>query len=207
MGKRVAAVITDMNEPTGLMIGNSLEIEESIRALRGDGPKDLVDLSVELAAWMLVLTRLQPDLEAGRRKIREALASGAGLEIFKRVIEAQGGDPRVCDDPSLLPHAAKRREIRAESGGYLKKAACRAIGEASMLLGAGRDTVADAIDPGVGIVLGRKVGDAVDRGDLLATLHYNDEPRLDRALARLSGAFVVSSDPVARPPLVLKVIE
>ena len=207
MGKRVAAVITDMNEPTGLMIGNSLEIEESIQALRGGGPKDLVYLSVELAAWMLVLTRLQPDLEAGRTKIREALASGAGLEIFKRVIEAQGGDPRVCDDPSLLPHAANRREIRAESSGYLKEAACRAIGEASMLLGAGRDTVADAIDPGVGIVLGRKVGDAVDRGDLLATLHYNDEPRLDRALARLNGAFVVSSDPVVRPPLVLKVIE
>ena len=137
----------------------------------------------------------------------DAALRNAGLEIFKRVIEAQGGDPRVCDDTRLLPHAAKRREIRAESGGFLAKAACRAIGEASMLLGAGRDTVADAVDPGVGIVLGRKVGDAVDRGDVLATLHYNEEPRLERALARLSGAFVVSTDPVARPALVLKVIE
>ena len=207
MGKRVAAVITDMNEPTGLMIGNSLEIEESIQALRGDGPKDLVDLSVELAAWMLLLSGLQPHLDAGRTKIREALASGAGLETFKRVIEAQGGDPRVCDDTRLLPHAAKRREIRAEAGGYLSRAGCRALGEASMLLGAGRDRVADAVDPGVGIVLGRKVGDAVDRGDVLATLHYNDEARLDRALARVDGAFVVSADPVVRPPLVLKVIE
>ena len=207
MGKRVAAVITDMNEPTGLMIGNSLEIEESIQALRGEGPKDLVDLSVELSAWMLVLTGLQPALEAGRTKVREALASGAGLEIFKRVIEAQGGDPRVCDDTNRLPHAAKRREIRADEKGFLAQARCRAIGEASMLLGAGRDTVADVVDPGVGIVLGRKVGDAVDRGDVLATLHYNDEARLDRALIRLNGAFVVSQDRTVRPPLVLKVIE
>ena len=207
MGKRVAAVITDMNEPTGLMIGNALEIEESIQALRGEGPRDLVDLSVELAAWMLVLTGLEPHLEAGRLKVRAALASGRGLEIFKRVIEAQGGDPRVCDDTSLLPHATKRREIRAKSGGFLAKAACRAIGEASMMLGAGRDTVADVVDPSVGIVLGRKVGDAVDQGDVLATLHYNDEPRLDRALARLEGAFVISQSPVVRPPLVLKVIE
>ena len=207
MGKRVAAVITDMNEPTGLMVGNSLEIEESIQALRGEGPKDLVDLSVELAAWMLVLTGLKPNLDEGRDQIRTALASGAGLEIFKRVIEAQGGDPRVCDDTSLLPHASKRREIRAETKGFLARARSRAIGEASMLLGAGRDTVADGVDPGVGIVLGSKVGDAVDRGDLLATLHYNDEMRLDRALARLEGAFVVSEDSAVRPPLVLKVIE
>ena len=207
MGKRVAAVITDMNEPTGLMVGNSLEIEESIQALRGEGPKDLVDLSVELSAWMLVLTGLRPTLDAGRDEIRTALASGAGLEIFKRVIEAQGGDPRVCDDTSLLPHASKRREIRAETKGFLARARCRAIGEASMLLGAGRDTVADVVDPGVGIVLGGKVGDAVDRGDLLATLHYNDETRLERALARLEGAFVVSEDRAVRHPLVLKVIE
>jgi pyrimidine-nucleoside phosphorylase len=207
MGKRVAAVITDMNEPTGLMVGNSLEIEESIQALRGEGPKDLVDLSVELSAWMLVLSGLQPNLAEGRAKIRAALASGAGLETFKRVIEAQGGNPRVCDDPGLLAHAARRREIRAGSRGFLAKAACRAIGEASMMLGAGRDTVQDAVDPSVGIVLGLKVGDAVDRGDLLATLHYNDEARLDRALARLEGAFVISEERAERPSLVLEVIE
>ena len=207
MGKRVAAVITDMNEPTGLMVGNSLEIEESIQALRGEGPKDLVDLSVELSAWMLVLTGLQPNLDAGRAKVREALSSGAGLEIFRRVIEAQGGDPRVCDDPSLLPHAAKRHEIRTETAGFLARCGCRAIGEASMLLGAGRDTVADAVDPGVGIVLAGKVGDGVERGGLLATLHYNDEARLARALARLTDAFAVSEMQPERPPLVLKVIE
>ena len=199
MGKKVAAVITDMNEPTGLRVGNSLEIEESIQTLRGNGPKDLRDLSVELAAWMLWLSGVSPDLAA--------LASGVGLEIFRRVIEAQGGDPRVCDDPRLLPRAAKRHELRTESKGFLSRAACRVIGEASMLLGAGRDTVSDKVDPAVGIVLGQKVGDGVDRGDVLATLHYNDDARLEQAVAHLSGAFVVTSAKPQRPPVVLKVIE
>ena len=207
MGKKVAAVITDMNEPTGHMIGNSLEIEESILTLRGAGPKDLTDLSVELAAWMLVLTAVQPDLGAARAKIRGAIASGAGLDLFRRVIEAQGGDPRVCDDPSRLPHASGRHEIRAKDAGFLHRIGCRAAGEASMLLGAGRNTVADRIDPAVGIELGRKVGEAVEKGDVLATLHFNDQARLDAALARLEDAFEIAADPVPPRPLVRQVIE
>jgi pyrimidine-nucleoside phosphorylase len=207
MGKRVAAVITDMNEPTGLMIGNSLEIEEAILALRGQGPKDLTDLSVELAAWMLVLTSVQPNLEAARARIRGAISSGAGLERLRRVIEAQGGDPRVCDDPSRLPHASDRHEIRAEAKGFVHRIGCRAAGEASMLLGAGRNTVTDAIDPAVGIELGRKVGEAIDKGDVLATLHFNDRSRLDAALARLGPAFEIANDPVPPRPLVRRVIE
>jgi pyrimidine-nucleoside phosphorylase len=207
MGKRVAAVITDMNEPTGLMVGNSLEIEESIQTLRGQGPKDVTDLSVELAAWMLVLTAVQPDLEAARAKIRGAIASGAGLELFRRVIEAQGGDPRVCDDTSLLPRASGRHEIRAAETGFLHRIGCRATGEASMLLGAGRNTVADRIDPAVGIEFRRKVGDEVKKGDLLATLHFNDPGKLELGIARLEGAFDIAADPVPPKPLVLQVIE
>jgi pyrimidine-nucleoside phosphorylase len=207
MGKRVAAVITDMNEPTGLMVGNSLEIEESIQTLRGQGPKDVTDLSVELAAWMLVLTAVQPDLEAARAKIRGAIASGAGLELFRRVIEAQGGDPRVCDDTSLLPRASRRHEIRAAETGFLHRIGCRATGEASMLLGAGRNTVADRIDPAVGIEFRRKVGDEVKKGDLLATLHFNDPGKLELGIARLEGAFDIAADAVPPKPLVLQVIE
>jgi pyrimidine-nucleoside phosphorylase len=207
MGKRVAAVITDMNEPTGLMVGNSLEIEESIQALRGQGPKDLVDLSVELAAWMLVLTAVQPDLEAARDKVRGAIASGQGLELFRKVIEAQGGDPRVCDDTSLLPHATGRHEIRAADTGVLHRIGCRATGEACMLMGAGRNTVADRIDPAVGIEFRRKVGDTVSKGDLLATLHYNDPSKLELGIARLEGAFDIAREPVPPKPLVLQVIE
>jgi pyrimidine-nucleoside phosphorylase/thymidine phosphorylase len=207
MGKRVAALITDMSEPTGRMIGNALEIEESILALRGQGPKDLTDLSVELAAWMLVLTRVQGNLEAARAKVREAIASGAGLEKFRRVIEAQGGDPRVCDDPSFLPRASGRREIRASSQGFVQRVSSRASGEASMLLGAGRNTVTDPIDPSVGIELARKVGDQVATGDLLATLHFNDGGKLDAALSRLAGAFEIGESPVPPRPLVRRVIE
>ena len=207
MGKRVAAVITDMNEPTGHMIGNALEIEESIRTLRGQGPKDLTDLSVELAAWMLVLTSVQPDLDAARAKIRGAIASGAGLDLFRRVIEVQGGDPRVCDDFSFLPHSSHRHEIRATAGGLVHRIGCRAMGEASMILGAGRNTVADKVDPAVGIELALKVGDAVSRGDLLATLHFNDQARLDAALVRLDGAFEIAAEPVPAHPLVRRVIE
>jgi pyrimidine-nucleoside phosphorylase len=196
-----------MNEPTGLMIGNSLEIEESIRTLRGEGPKDLTDLSVELAAWMLVLAKTQPDLEKARVQIRGAITSGAGLELFRRVIEAQGGDPRVCDDFKLLPHASGRHEIRAEERGFLHRIGCRATGEASMLLGAGRNTVADRIDPAVGIALARKVGDSVEKGDLLATLHFNDQTHLDAALDRLEEAFEITGEPVPPHPLVRRVIE
>lgn len=207
MGKRVAAIITPMDEPTGFMIGNALEVEESIKTLRGEGPKDLSDLSIELAAWMLVLTAVQPDLDAARSRVRTAMSSGAGLELFRRVIEAQGGDPRVCDDPSRLPHAAHRHEIRAETAGFLHRIGCRAAGEASMILGAGRNTVADRIDPAVGIELGHKVGDAVEIGDLFATLHCNDHSRLDAALARLRGAFEIQAEAVAPRPLVRRVIE
>jgi pyrimidine-nucleoside phosphorylase len=207
MGKKCAAIITDMNEPTGLMIGNTLEIEESIVTLRGEGPKDLTDLSVELAAWMLVLTKVQPSLVDARAKIRGAIASGAGLEVFRKVIEAQGGDPRVCDDPSLMPHAAHRHEIRADKKGYLQRIACRAAGEASMILGAGRNTVADNVDHGVGIQLHRKVGDSVDSGEPLATLHYNDRAKLDAALARLDHGFEVDDGIVSPVPLFRQVIQ
>lgn len=207
MGRRVVALITDMDEPTGRMIGNSLEIEESIQTLRGQGPKDLTDLSVELAGWMLVLAGVHPDLEAGRARIREAIAKGAGLDLFRRVIEIQGGDPRVCDDLSRLPHAKSRHEIRAESSGYLTRIKCRATGEASMILGAGRNTVTDQVDPSVGIGLSRKTGDPVEKGDLLATLHYNDAAKLDAALVRMQGVFEIGSEPVARQPLVRRVIE
>jgi thymidine phosphorylase len=156
---------------------------------------------------MLVLTRVQPGLEAARTKTRGAIASGAGLDLFRRVIEAQGGDPRVCDDPSRLPHASGRHEIRAKDAGFLHRVGCRAAGEASMLLGAGRNKVTDNVDPAVGIELSRKVGDAVARGDVLATLHFNDQARLAAALARLDGAFEIGSEPAPARPLVRRVIE
>jgi pyrimidine-nucleoside phosphorylase len=197
MGKDVVALITRMDQPTGFAVGNALEVRESIETLRGQGPEDLTALSIELAAWMIRLCAVEPSLDAARKRAAQSIASGAALRVFRNVIEAQGGDPRVCDDTGLLPEAARREEIRATESGFLSRAGALAIGEASMALGAGRDTVADSVDPSVGILLARKVGDPVCRGDLLATLFFNDPGKRDRATRRLrhgAGAFEISPE-------------
>jgi pyrimidine-nucleoside phosphorylase/thymidine phosphorylase len=198
MGKKVVALITDMEQPLGRTVGNALEIAECIDTLQGKGPADLETLSVELAAWMLSLAGAAPTLDAARVSVREALASGAGLEKFKEVIALQGGDPRVCDDVSRLPRAAETVELRAQSAGRITGIACRAVGTAAMLLGAGRETVDSRIDPGVGLVLRKKVGDEVAAGESLATVHLNDRGRMDEALAMLRRAIRVG--PEAPPP-------
>jgi pyrimidine-nucleoside phosphorylase len=156
MGKKVVALITDMEQPLGRTVGNALEIAECIETLQGKGPEDLEALSVELAAWMLSLAGAAPTLDAARGRVRDALASGDGLRKFQEVIALQGGDPRVCDDLSRLPRAKETVELRAESAGQVTAIGCRAVGTAAMLLGAGRETVESRIDPGVGLVLRKK---------------------------------------------------
>jgi len=198
MGKKVVALITDMEQPLGRTVGNALEIAECIETLQGNGPEDLEALSVELAAWMLSLAGAAPTLDAARGRVRDALASGDGLRKFQEVIALQGGDPRVCDDLSLLPRGAETVELRAESAGQVTAIGCRAVGTAAMLLGAGRETVDSRIDPGVGLVLRKKVGDAVAAGDSLASVHVSDRRRLDEALAMLGRAIRVG--PQAPPP-------
>src|SRR6185436_7418013 len=127
-------------------------------------------LSLELAAWMLVLGGVAPALEPARAKVRTALASGAGLRKLQQVIEQQGGDPRVCDEPWLLPRARETVDLTAETDGRVARVGCRAVGHAAMLLGAGRETVDSRIDPAVGLVLRKKVGDPVAQGEPLLTL-------------------------------------
>jgi pyrimidine-nucleoside phosphorylase len=198
MGKKVVALITDMEQPLGRTVGNALEIAECIETLQGKGPEDLEALSVELAAWMLSLAGAAPTLDAARGRVRDALASGDGLRKFQEVIALQGGDPRVCDDLSRLPRAKETVELRAESAGQVTAIGCRAVGTAAMLLGAGRETVESRIDPGVGLVLRKKVGDAVAAGDSLASVHVSDRRHLDEALAMLGRAIRVG--PQAPPP-------
>ena len=207
MGKKIVALITDMEQPLGRTVGNALEIVECIETLQGKGPEDLETLSVDLAAWMLSLGGASPTLDAARARVREALASGAGLRKFQEVIGLQGGDPRVCDDLSRLPRAAETVELRAESAGRVTGIACRAVGTAAMLLGAGRETVDSTIDPGVGLVLRKKVGDAVSTGEPLATVHVSDRRRLDEALAMLRRAIRIGPEAPAPRPLVHAVME
>jgi pyrimidine-nucleoside phosphorylase/thymidine phosphorylase len=206
MGKKVAALITDMDQPLGRAVGNGLEVVESIETLKGRGPKDLESLSIELAAWMLSLGGVVSTIEAARAKVRDALASGAGLRKLQEVIALQGGDPRVCDDTSLLPRAAETVELRSESDGRVARIGCRAVGHAAMLLGAGRETVDSRIDQAVGLVLRKKVGDVVMQGEPLLTLHVNDRRRLDAATQILRDAVRVAPEAPPRSALIQSIL-
>ena len=207
MGKKVSALITDMEQPLGRTVGNALEVKESVETLQGHGPKDLESLSLELAAWMLHLGGIAPGLEAARTRVRDALASGAGLRKFQEVIGLQGGDPRVCDDTSRLPQARETIELRSEAEGRIAGIACRAVGHAAMLLGAGRETVDSRVDPAVGVVLHKKVGDPVREGESLMTLHVNERGRLEEATALLRQAVRIAREAPPASPLVRLVLD
>ncbi len=206
MGKKIAALITDMDQPLGHSVGNSLEVAECIETLKGRGPRDLEELSVELAAWMLHLPAGEP-LDVARARIRKALASGEGLRKFREVIELQGGDPAVCEDAGRLPRASRTVEVRSEAKGHVTRIACAAIGHAAMVLGAGRETVDSAIDPAVGLLLHKKVGEAVSAGEPLATLHVNDPARLDDAVSLVRSAIRIGPEAPPSTKLVRLVIQ
>jgi pyrimidine-nucleoside phosphorylase len=207
MGKKVAALLTGMDQPLGKTVGNGLEMLESIETLKGRGPKDLESLSLELTAWMLWLAGAVPSLDAGRTKARDALGSGAGLRKLQEVVELQGGDPRVCDDTSLLPRAHETVDVKAAADGRVTAIECRAVGHAGMLLGAGRETVDSRIDAAVGVVLHKKVGDLVVAGEPLMTVHVNDRARLDLALDLLGKSVSIGPEAPPAVPLVREVID
>jgi pyrimidine-nucleoside phosphorylase len=206
MGKKIAALVTDMEQPLGRTVGNALEVAECIDTLKGRGPKDLESLSLELAAWMLHLGAVVPSLDAARIKVRDALQSGAGLRKFAEVIELQGGDPGVCDDLGLLPRAAEEVPLPAAVDGRVSRIGCRAVGHAGMLLGAGRDTLESRVDPAVGIVLHKKVGELVIAGEPLLTMHVNDKARLGEAEALLREAITIAPEVKPRGPLIQAVL-
>ncbi len=207
MGKRVTALVTDMEQPLGLACGNALETAECIEALRGRGPADLVTLSVELAAHMLLLVEAAQTLDAARARVTEALRNGRGLETFRECVRMQGGDPRVCDDLDRLPRARETVEIEAAASGCLARIACRELGHVIMILGGGRERVDDRIDPSVGVVLHRKVGERVTQGESLATVHVGDRARFDAALPRLRAAFEIAPEAPAPRPLIHTVLD
>ncbi|HEX2152627.1 MAG TPA: thymidine phosphorylase [Acidimicrobiia bacterium] len=193
----VTALITDMRQPLGRMVGNAMEIAESIDLLQGNGPADLVELTKALASEMLQLA----GVDDPERRIDEALDSGAALEKFVTMVAAQGGDPGVVDDRSLLPGTAGRTELKAERAGYVSACDARAIGVAAMSLGAGRRRKEDDIDPGVGIEVVAKIGDQVESGDVLAILHHRPGDISD-AMEKAAEAWEVSERPVEAPSLI-----
>ena len=198
-GLRVVALLTAMDRPLGRAIGNALEVAEAVETLRGGGPEDLREVTLALAAEMLVLGDAAPDPGSARTQAAEALDSGQGLELFRRVVEAQGGDPVALDDLSRLPSAPVRRTARAEASGRVTAYDTRAIGEAAVALGAGRATLDAEIDPGVGFVMRVGPGDAVEEGDALAEVHAASEAAADEAVRALLDAITIGDEPVFRP--------
>jgi pyrimidine-nucleoside phosphorylase len=202
-GVKTQAIITAMDAPLGRAVGNALEVIECIEVLKGRGPADLIELSVDLASRMLVLGRIAVDRADAARRIHGAIASGAGLERFRRIIEGQGGDPAVVDDYARFPIAPCRHAVTAARDGFVARVDAGLVGRASAALGAGRDRVEDAIDPAVGIVLAARPGDEVRAGDPLLDIYYRDRPRLDAALPLIRRAVRLADGPPAEPgPLV-----
>ncbi len=207
MGKKVVALLTDMDQPLGNMIGNALEVIEVIDVLRGDGPEDLRKLCIELAAWMLFLGDACSDVNEGKKKSLQFLQSGKALDKFRQMVELQGGDSRVLDDPKRLPLAKHRVDVKATSSGYISSFACEQVGTACVVLGGGRERKEDSVDPSVGIVLHKKVGQPVSAGESLATIHYNSEALATRASRLLTQSIEISPEtPAQTRPLVHQVI-
>ncbi len=205
-GVRTVALITGMNQPLGCAVGNRLEVIECVETLRGRGPFDLTELSIELTAQMLVVGELESEIEDAREVVRKLLASGAGLEKFRESTKSQGGDPRVVDDYNLMLPAARAEDLLSEKDGYVVEIGAEVIGVACMLLGSGRMRVEDRIDPAVGIVLNKKVGDFIGRGEALLRIYYNDAARLDEVKSMLRAAYRFSDESLTPEPLIKAVI-
>jgi pyrimidine-nucleoside phosphorylase len=204
MGKRVVALITRMDEPLGRAVGNAVEVAESVECLRGKGPRDLMQVTIELAAEMIVMGERARTIDEARGLCRRLIADGRALERFRRMIEAQGGDPRVVDDPTLLPAPRRRIDVTSSRTGIIGRLAARQIGRATMLLGAGRARVDSTIDPAVGILLHKKAGDQVTQGEALCTLLVNDESRLAEVTTLVARAYSLTDDEMTVPEQVLE---
>jgi len=192
-----------MSQPLGTHVGNALEVEESLAVLRGEGPRDLNRLCIRLTAHMLALGGIASGVEDGERRAQEELRSGRGLSKFLDMVRAQRGDPRIVDG-GVLPRARAQKEVAAEANGFVAAIDTEMLGTAAMVLGAGREKVEDVIDPGAGLVVGKKLGDEVRKGEPLVTLHYNDPSRLFEAEGMIQQAYSLDG---ARRPSVPELIQ
>jgi pyrimidine-nucleoside phosphorylase len=197
MGKKIVALLTDMDQPLGLCVGNSIEVEECLEVLRGEGPEDLRYLCLELGAWMIHLGGLADSIAHGKQLADELLGSGQALEKFGKMIELQGGDPHVIEDSRRLPHALHSMDVLSPRAGYVTSIQCEDVGTASLILGGGRERKEHSVDHSVGIVLHKKVGDRAAAGEPLCTLRYNSEARAVRAKRLLEESYFIGD---AVPP-------
>ncbi len=206
LDKRVQALITDMSQPLGYAIGNALEVMEVSQTLQNVGPADLTRLSLELAARMIFLGKVVKTLEEAREVAQSKLLDGSGFQKFKEVIAAQGGNPQVLDRFDLLPNATGAQEITTARGGYISAIDAELIGQASSMIGAGRNTKEDFIDPAVGVILEVKVGQKIDSGSILCRIYYTSDEHLEEAAELVEDAFRISQQPVEERDLILEVV-
>ena len=202
-GVRMRAVLTTMDAPRGRAVGNALEIAECCAPLRGQGPADLEAVSIDLAARMVEVAGIESSLDNARGCVRKALEGGGGLEKLREIIEAQGGDPRIVDDPVQLPTAPSVESVLAARSGYLASLDAELVGRATMVLGAGRDRVDQAIDHAVGAIVRVVPGEYVRTGHPVVELHHRDARGLDEARRLVSRAVQIEDAPPAAAPLIL----
>jgi pyrimidine-nucleoside phosphorylase len=200
-GRRVVALISDMNQPLGFAVGNSLEVCEAIDVLNGGGPDDLHQHCLVLSSHMLLLGKIAPDMKTAMSLSKAAIISGAAMEKFKALVTAQGGDKTFVEDPSRFPRANCIEDVKFSLSGYIAQIHARLIGEASVLLGAGRSRKEDEVDHSVGIVVHHKVGDFVDKSDVIYTLHAGNQTQLDDAKKYLQDAFIIQNERTLPLPL------
>jgi len=206
MDKKVQALITDMNQPLGYAVGNALEVMEVSQTLHNEGPEDLRRLSLELAARMIFLGKITKTLDEARQLAEQKLSDGSAYQKFREVVEAQGGNPQALEKFELLPNATGMREITTSRAGYVSAINAEDIGRASTMMGAGRNTKDDAIDPAVGVILEVKSGEKVDSGAVLCRLYYTDEATLEEAAGMVEDAFRISAAKPDERELILEVV-
>lgn len=207
MGKKVVALITDMDQPLGRMAGHANEVAECIEVLNGHGPADLRELSLELSAWMFFLGERTKSLADGRFLAENMIASGRAKEKFKEGIRLQGGDERVVDDPELLPQAGLHVEVPSPASGFVASTDCEGFGIALATLGGGREKKEDQIDHAVGLEFHKRIGDRVEKGETLVTIHYNSPAKLPEAKNRITASYHIGDAPPRQNrPLVRRII-
>lgn len=205
-GRDTSAVISDMDQPLGYAVGNALEVKEAIETLQGKGPEDFVELCMTLGSRMVMAGKAADSIEQASDMLKNVIASGAALDKLAEFVEAQGGDSSAVYDTSLLPKALIIEEVLSEKEGYVEKIVCDEVGICSLILGGGRETKESKIDLSVGLVLHKKVGDYVKKGDSLATIHANDADKLTQAKERFLSAYSFNDKPIAKGKFIKGII-
>ena len=205
-GRKMTAVITNMDEPLGMAVGNILEVKEAIDTLKGNGPDDFVELIETLASHMLILGGAVKDFDEGLMRVRESIQSGKALDKFKQFVAAQGGDTKYIDHPELFEQADIIEEIRSEQDGFVGSIDAQEMGICSLILGGGRETKESVIDPTVGLVFSKKVADPVKKGDVLATIYGNDEEKVKQAVLHFKENYHIIEEKPTKPIMIREVL-